>query len=104
MSAVSMMLFGGAIWSVGDVLLTFIDAGLFKIISMLWNLLCQFVIEPLWKLLFLPVLLFIFGWIALIFEKCAGVAIFLWSISIGLLIETISPVLIAVCLASRYAV
>lgn len=96
MSAISMMLFGGVIWHVGDVLLTFIDAGLFKLVSVLWNWLCRFVIEPIWNAVFFPVLLMILGWISLIFERCLGVAVFLWSISFGLLFEKLWPILVAI--------
>jgi len=82
-------------WKLGDLLLCYIDAGLFTVIRFLGSLLQKFVLNPLLEWLFFPAVLFLWGMICIFYNKFLGLAVALFAYSFGLLLRPLFSVIVA---------
>ena len=85
------------LWHLGDLLLSYIDGGAIKLISIVWDLLCRFVFEPLFEMIIIPLWLMLLGWLVLLTDGCAWLAGVLWACSIGLFLSKFLPIISVVC-------
>jgi len=81
------------LWHLGDLLLSYIDGGAIKLISIVWDLLCRFVFEPLFEMIIIPLWLMLLGWLVLLTDGCAWLAGVLWACSIGLFLSKFLPII-----------
>lgn len=84
------------LWSLGDILLSYIDCGSVGLASKVWDLLCNWVFVPFFEIVLAPLWWIIIGWVVLIFGRCAWLAGFIWAHTIGYVLERVGHVFKAV--------